>query len=348
MATLSDILSRVRLELADTATPFVEQFVGDGASTVWNLSHYPVNGTSLRVTVNGVSTSCTVDERSGRLDLGATPAPDQASIIVTGTHYRYFTDADLTLYVQSAVDQHLHNRLDDFGRGLTLANLPSVEEYPVAILGTVQALWALATDSSFDIDIAAPDGVSIPRSERYRQLMDLIANRQAQYQQLCEVMNIGLYRIEVFTLRRISKATGRYVPIYRPQEVDEYGPPVRVHLPIPTYGGHPAPSTATVNDLVFTQGDSFTTTVNLGVNLTGYTVAAQIRQFNESPAVQAAFTATVTDAVNGVVVLSLTSVQTRALPQQGVWDLQTTSNTDATNVKTLMQGSVFVQRDVTR
>lgn len=346
MTSLTDITSRVRLELADLPEAFVENFVGDGSSTAWNLAHYPVDVSSLSVKVNGTSVVYTVDERSGRLTLAGSAPADGTSITVTGRNFRYFTDADLSLYIQSAIDQHLVNRLDDYGRGLTLATLPPVEEYAVALLGTIQALWALATDSSFDIDISAPDGVSIPRSERYRQLMDLIANRQAQYQQLCEALNIGLYRIEVFSLRRISKKTGRYVPIYQPQEVDDYSPPVRVHLPLPTYGGHPIPQTAVINDLVFTQGDSFTTTVPLGINLTGCTVAAQIRQFNESPAVQGTFFAVVTDAVQGVVVLSLTSAQTRLLPAQGVWDLQVTMP-DLT-VQTLVKGMVIVNRDVTR
>lgn len=346
MASLSQIVSRVRLELADLPEAFVETFRGDGTSTVWNLAHYPLDASSLAVSVDGANVVYTVDERSGRLTLAGSAPAEGASITVTGRHFRYFTDADMSLYVQSAVDQHLLNRLDDYGRALDLTRLPAVEEYAVALLATIQALWALATDSSFDIDISAPDGVSIPRSERFRQLMEIIASRQAQYEQLCEAMNIGLYRIEVFSLRRISKKTGRYVPIYQPQEIDDYSPPTRVHLPLPSYGGHALPQTAAINDLVFTQGDSFTITISLGINLTGCTVAAQVRQFNESPAVQGTFTATITDLVQGTVVLSLTSAQTRLLPMQGVWDLQVTMP-DLT-VQTLVKGMVLVNRDVTR
>jgi hypothetical protein len=46
-------------------------------------------------------------------------------------------------------------------------------------------------------------------------------------------MNIGRYKIEMLTLRRVSKTTGRYVPIYIDREFDDWTIyPVRVFPPI--------------------------------------------------------------------------------------------------------------------
>ena len=63
------------------------------------------------------------------------------------------------------------------------------------------------------------------------------------------MLNIGLHRIETFTLRRISRLTNRYVPIYRPQEVDDGSIPQRVLLSMPTYGDVTPATTAQVKDL---------------------------------------------------------------------------------------------------
>ena len=104
---------------------------------------------------------------------------------------------------------------------MTLTKLAAVEQYPIAILAVIEALWALATDASFDINIFAPDGVTIPRSERYHQLVNMINQRQEQYRTLCSALNIGLWRLEIGTLRRVSRHTNKLVPIYMPQEIDD-------------------------------------------------------------------------------------------------------------------------------
>jgi hypothetical protein len=263
--------------------------------------------------------------------------------------YRYFGSADMTQFVADAVAEHLVGRTDAFGRGLTLTNLPLVEEYPVSLLATTFALYALATDASFDIDISAPDGVHIPRSERYRQLMDMVATRQTQYRELCAALNVGLYRIEVFNLRRVSRITNRLIPVYQAQEIDDSTPAQRVYLPTATLGGTPFPEAAQVMDFTVTQGDIFHGSVTLPVSTVGYSIAAQIRVYAGTVS---AFTVLNTlSPYNGdptQVGLELLPEQTSLLPLKSFWDLQLTSLTDPTDITTYFTGMFFVPRQITQ
>jgi hypothetical protein len=44
------------------------------------------------------------------------------------------------------------------------------------------------------------------------------------YEKQAKALNIGLERIEIMNLRRVSRNTNRYVPIYKSKELGEYGP----------------------------------------------------------------------------------------------------------------------------
>jgi hypothetical protein len=313
------------------------------------MPYSPLNGASVQVFVDGVdvSNAAEVEEHTGVLTLDTPPA-EGAEITVQGTFYRFFTDSEIDTYVNTAVKQHTHNRQDEFGRVLTLENLPAVEEYPLVLLSTVQALYTLATDASFDINISTPDGVGIPRSERYRQIMEMIVERRDQYQALCKALNIGIERIEVFTFRRISRMTNRYVPVYMPQEIDDRSKPQRLFLPIPTYGTTPVGEASGRYDIVLTQGDSYSVVLDFSIDVTGFTPLAQIRLYPESSTYAAQFTATFEDAALGKIRLSLTPDQTKTLPLRSYWDVQLTADNDPENVKTYISGTVFCKRQVSR
>lgn len=352
MATLTDLINRVRLELGDQGSSLDVTLTADGTSVRYEIGIFPVDGPSLQVSVGGVlqtTSQVSVEERTGTIIFTAAPALN-AAIRVWGTRYRYFGSVDITQYVNDAVAEHLYHRTDDFGRALTLANLPVVEDYPVSLLATTYALYALATDASFDIDISAPDGVHIPRSERYRQLMDMLATRQTQYRELCAALNVGLNRIEVFSLRRISRTTNRLVPIYVAQEIDDSTPAQRVYLPSNMLGGDPFPQAAAEQDFTVTQGDSFSETLIFPFDLTPYTVAAQIRVYpgTVSAATVIHCQVTSTSSTSSTVVLSLTPDQTTILPLKSFWDLQLTAVNDPTNITTYLTGMFFVPRQVTQ
>lgn len=279
MATISSLVDRVRFELGDMGKSFVTQFTADGTTNRYRLHYAPLDGASVIITANNVDITddCSVEESTGMLVTDNLLA-DGVELAVSGTYFRYFTASELAVLVTTAVGEHSHRTTDVLGREITVDNLPLVEEYPVAVYATALALYTLATDASFDIDIQAPDGVTIPRAERYRQLMEMVQTRQAQYRELCVQLGVGLYKIDIYTLRRISKMTNRYVPVYKPMEVDDRSFPQRAYLAEPTYGSDPVPFPTENGELTAYQGRKFTHNVTFTGNWAGNTFVAQLLQ----------------------------------------------------------------------
>ena len=109
---------------------------------------------------------------------------------------------------------------------------------------------------------------------------------------------------------------------------------------------------SSISNIFIDQGATFTTTVTVtdangdAVNLSGYSVAAQIRKtFLSSTAT--AFTATISNASSGEITISLTPTQTTALEAgRFVYDvLITASGGTKTRV---VEGQVTVNPSVTR
>jgi hypothetical protein len=352
VATVVDLISRVRLELGDQPTQFSYTATGDGVTTTFSLGYKPVDPSTLLVKV-GSSTKATPADYTLEQDLGVihfTTAPTSASVItVTGLHYRYFTDTDITTFLNTAITQHTYNKTDAYGSLITISSIPSVEEYPIAILAVIEGLWALATDSAFDIDISAPDGVTIPRHQRFAQLSALIQQRTEQYKVLCSQLNIGLFRIEMGTLIRKSRTTNKLVPIYMEQEIDDSRRPERVYIKNDLMGRNAPIAYAQIYDVTLYQGDSFSCEFDFPFDITGYTLKAQIRTYPNSPSLYGTFTITTisTSSTLSKVTLSLTKSDTAYMPARAFWDLQATSNTDSTYEQTYIRGQVFTIQQVT-
>lgn len=302
MATIANLADRVRIELGDLGKSFVTNFVADGTTNRFRLHYAPLDGDGVKVFKNGVDISdlASVEEQTGVLVTDTVPA-DGDELLVSGTYYRYFTATEINSIVEEAFQTHAYSHNDSVGRQLTLENLPGVEEYPVAIHATTLALYTLATDASFDIDIQAPDGVSIPRSERYRQLMQMVQARQEQYRELCNLLGIGLYRIDVFNLNRISKATGRLVPKYVPQEVDDRSYPERVKTPLPTLGSVAEAWPTEAGELTSYQGRAFSHSFTITANYAGKTFIANLLNQRGSVLTVQAFTLDVTTTGTDVI-----------------------------------------------
>lgn len=341
MATISSLVDRVRVELGDIGKTFVTQFVADGTTNRFKLHYSPLDATTVVVTLNGadISASSSVEESSGVLVTDVVPE-DGDEMTVSGLYYRYFTGAELTQVVNNALASHSAKHVDSLGRVITSDELPFIEEYPLVLYATSLALYTLATDSSFDIDIMAPDGVTIPRSQRYRQLMDMVNARKAQYQELCVHLGIGMYSIDVFSLRRISKATGRYVPVYKPQEVDDKSYPQRVHLQNPTYGDKPYDWPTEAGELTSYQGRAYTTTVTLEGDYTAYELNAKVRSQRGSVLAVQEFTVDRVDnyndndeAISTTLTLSLTADQTLRTARRTYWSVSQLVDGEEVEVK---------------
>lgn len=352
MAVLSDLISRVRLELGDQAIQFNIIAIGDGTTKSFNLEGKPIDPATLHVTVNGAPsltpTNYTLEQDAGVVHFVTPPSPG-AVISFAGLKYRYFTDADITTFINTAVEQHTSNRTDSFGSLVNLASIKAVEEYPLAILAVIEALWVLATDSAFDINISAPDGVTIPRAQRYSQLTGIVQQRWEQYKQLCAQLNIGLWRIEMGTLRRVSRTTNKLIPIYVPQEIDDARRPERVYMQNDLNGRSPLPSTIAIQDIAIMQGDSFSQEFDVALDASNFEFKSQVRTYPNAPSLYATFTVTVVSSspTTSRIRLSLTKQKTSYMPVRAFWDLQATSPSDSTFEQTLLRGQVFTTQQVT-
>jgi hypothetical protein len=344
--------NRLRYELGDIGRSFVYQFVADGTTNRFLVPYSPLDGVNLAINQDGedVSTEVEVEEATGHIVFDTTPAAGDV-IVVAGNYFKYFTETEISQYISDAFAQHTTFHTDSYGRTISILTLPAVEEYPVIIHASTLALYTLATDASFDIDIQAPDGVMIPRSERYRQLMQMIEVRKNQYKELCSQLSIGLYKIDVFSLRRISKTTNEYVPMFEPQEIDNKSPKTRVRLPIPTYGNVKPTPTTVVQDLNVYEGDAYEFLIRLDFEVDNLTPLAQIRVLPGASYVLTEFTVTKPDLVEDgdnkrTLVLSLTGDQTRILPGRSYYDVQLT---DAENVThTYVSGLIVKTTEVSQ
>lgn len=111
---------------------------------------------------------------------------------------------------------------------LTWYNLPLIEQYPLTLLTAMMVIWTLLMDASTDIDVNTAEGTFVPRTQRFRQLQVMYGMLEARYKDICAQLNIGLYRAEVFKLRRISRLTNRLVPVFKDREYDDPTLPVRL------------------------------------------------------------------------------------------------------------------------
>lgn len=353
MATVNTLAERLRYEIGDIGRSFVHQFIADGVTNRFHIPYDPLDGAGLVITLDGddVSSTVEVEEATGYLVFDDVPEAG-AVAVVAGNYYRYFTNTEMCQFINTSFEQHSAYHTDAYGRTVSIATMPSLDEYPVVVYASTLALYTLATDASFDIDITAPDGVMIPRSERYRQLMQMIDVRKNQYKELCSQLGIGLYKIDVFSLRRISKTTNHYVPIFQPQEIDDRSTMVRVYLPVPTYGNVVKPPIVVQQDLDIYEGDDYSFNIVLDIEVTDLTPLAQIKRSGGAAGVLAEFTITKPDVGSAdgdglrTLVLSLTGDQTRLLPGTSYYDVQLTDSDGATH--TYVAGKIFKTPEVSQ
>jgi hypothetical protein len=250
MASLNDIIANTRFELVDREQSFAKISRGDGNTTHIELMGVSViNDLSLQIagepTPLEEGTDYVVDRRGGTIEL-VTPLEYDQSLIITGTKYRFFTDEELLMLVVQAFNKHtvrtdvavpLMEDPDDPPNMIVdldedIIGISEVEKNLIAILAAIEGLWVLLTDASYEIDVYNPDGVTIPRRQRVQQLMNQIEMLKERYREEAAMLNVGMFRIEMFDLRRVSSTTGRLVPIYKPQEFDDRLLPRRMYPPI--------------------------------------------------------------------------------------------------------------------
>jgi hypothetical protein len=245
MATEASLLKDVRLELGDVLESFRDSFRGVENQDDFDLPARNINSLTVYRVDPDVGIVDLVEEVDYRLDKTegiitfTTPPEVDALHVVEGKANGIFTDEELLHFLHAAESQHLKDRTTEVrfrdGNGfirydraqMTLDNLPREEEILVTLLAAIEALWALSTDAATDIDVTTAEGTHIPRGQRWRQLTAQIDTLTDKYEKLSLMMGVGLFAPEVFNVRRVSRQTGRLVPIFKSREYDETGPPIR-------------------------------------------------------------------------------------------------------------------------
>lgn len=212
----------------DFGSYFEVNFAHPIGSTL-RLEHPLVEADSM-IALNNTDGSMLIDAvLNPRMGLLKVPNPNSytAGVYVSGIYYEWFMNEDLEFHAQMMATEHLH------GRSSTSLEMISGAEVEVMGIGTlVSAFWSLLAEFATDIDISTPEGLSIPARQRYQQVQALIQYWEKRYEEKAAMLNVGLKKTEQFTLRRVSRLTNRYVPLYRAREIDDPRPPVRVRPPI--------------------------------------------------------------------------------------------------------------------
>lgn len=259
MATLQELMARTRLELSDLKVPFYERIVTSGDSSRYDLKGisniegdfflYPLGNPGAALTEG---TDFTLQRSAGLIVFSTVPTAGTV-YIAEGEYGEYFSDSEIETFVRTAFDMHTRNRNPRIGYD----SLPAHEVLLVAILAQIEALWVLKAASAYEINVHAPEGMFIPRGQRFEQLNRFLMEVEARYKELSNAMGVGLYALEMFTLRRVSRSTGRYVPIYLDREYDDTRPPQRVFPNISAQGAELPEPTIVKENIQVTHGRPF-------------------------------------------------------------------------------------------
>lgn len=267
---ISDTITRVRAEIGDPLQPFLTNSLGDGMTKLYDLPKQNLDTSTISATIiNGavttnliVNTDYTLNTQLGYIQL-VNAVPNGAILLLQGQAWALFTDDELTTYINDSVNQHCFNQFieeryrDKFGfltyreTPKTLTNLPAIEEPLIVMLSTYNVLWVLANDAATDANIQTAEGTNIDRVTRYHQLMEHIITLEDRYQRYCALLNVGAFRIETMKLRRVSRTTGRLVPLFKEREYDDHRWPVRE---IPTVDSHSVDDSGVPSPLWNAQG----------------------------------------------------------------------------------------------
>jgi hypothetical protein len=184
---------------------------------VWIATTVGASATEL------TTTDYHLDNRNGILRLTSTPALG-TKILIEGYYYEWVLPADLEFYSKHSINYHKPT-----------ISIP-LEQASAAVLDViglgalVEALQALMTEYARDIDVSTSESVHIPSSQRFRMLQSLTQQWESEYRKRANNLNIGPEKIEQFNLRRVSRTTNRYVPLFISKELGDFGPSERLFI----------------------------------------------------------------------------------------------------------------------
>lgn len=221
-SVLADVTEVARTYLRDFPKFFQVSF--DGAGRTYELGHPNIDVDTMWIATNvGASVSqltasqYSLDSRNGILRLASTPAAN-SKIMVEGYYYEWVSPADLDFYAKQAINQHTYSL------EIPLENMSQVLIETIGMGTICEVMLALMSEFSRDIDVMTSESVHIPASQRFRMAQSLLSYWSQQYDKQARALNIGIDRMEVFNLRRVSRTTNRLVPLFKAKELGDYGP----------------------------------------------------------------------------------------------------------------------------
>ena len=187
------------------------------SSTLWIASTTGASATEL------TTSQYSLDNRNGILRLANTPTAG-TKIMVEGYYYEWILPEDLQFYSERSINFHIPT----INVPLEQANAAVLDVVGIGAL--VEALQALMTEYARDIDVMTSESVHIPASARFRMLQSLCQQWETEYRKHANNLNIGPESIQQFSLRRVSRTTNRYVPLFKAKELCDYGPRERIFM----------------------------------------------------------------------------------------------------------------------
>lgn len=172
------------------------------------------------------TTAWELDDRNGLLKFTDAAVQGKRALIAA-YYYTWFADSDLNTHAQQAANETVYNTSMDAD------DLEGAYADVTAMSAVVRALWSMALELSFDIDVSTPEGMYIPARQRFAQVVQMMTYWENEYTQRANALNIGFGALEQFRLRRVAYMTGRYVPVYVDREIDDHRWPKRLYPPIP-------------------------------------------------------------------------------------------------------------------
>lgn len=185
------------------------------------VATYTTSATTEITTNTNALAYYSLDDRNGILRFNTSFAAN-TKILVEGRYYEWILPADLEFYAYHSIEQHIYNL------PVALENMSEIVVDTIGMGAVVEALWGLLTEYSRDIDVMTSESIHIPASQRFRMVQSLLDYWSRAYEKQAKALNIGLDRIEIMNLRRISRTTNRLVPLYKARELGEVGPLERI------------------------------------------------------------------------------------------------------------------------
>jgi len=190
------------------------------ADSLWVATY--TTGSPVTITADKTANAYySLDQRNGIIRFN-TSFSSTTKILVEGYYYEWVLPSDLKFYATHSIEQHVYNL------PIPLENMSDIVIDTIGMGAVVEALWGLLTEYSRDIDVMTSESVHIPASQRYRMVQSLLEYWSKAYEKQAKSLNIGLDRIEIMNLRRVSRTTNRLVPLYKARELGEVGPIERI------------------------------------------------------------------------------------------------------------------------